>query len=47
MHSKVPGEITYPFTNFNGTTIEVWEWISNVILHLMMDLITYPYTDLS
>ena len=21
--------ITHPFPNFNGTTIEVWEWISN------------------
>ena len=25
------GEITYPFPNFNGTTVEVWEWISNFI----------------
>ena len=22
-------EITYPFPHFNGTTIEVWEYISN------------------
>ena len=22
-------EITYPFLNFNGATVEVWEWISN------------------
>ena len=22
--------ITYPFPNFNGCTVEVWEWISNV-----------------
>ena len=21
--------ITYPFQNFNGVTVEVWEWISN------------------
>ena len=27
------GEITYPFPNFNGTTVEVWEWISNFIPH--------------
>ena len=26
-------EITYPFPNFNGGTVEVWEWISNLILH--------------
>ena len=24
-------EITHPFPNFNGCTIEVWEWISNFI----------------
>ena len=22
-------EITYPFLNFNGATVEVYEWISN------------------
>ena len=27
-------EITYPFPNFNGCTVELWEWISNVIPHL-------------
>ena len=21
--------ITYPFPNFNGCTVEAWEWISN------------------
>ena len=25
--SKVCFEITYPFPNFNGCTVEVWEWI--------------------
>ena len=30
---KVWDEITYPFTNFNGATIEVWEWISNPTLY--------------
>ena len=29
MPDKVWDEITYPFPNFNGCTIEVWEWISN------------------
>ena len=24
---KVWDEITYPFPNFNGTTVEVWEWL--------------------
>ena len=27
--SKVWDEITYPFLNFNGCTVEVQEWISN------------------
>ena len=27
--SKVWDEITYPFPNFNGATVEVWEWLSN------------------
>ena len=29
MPSKVWGEITYPFPNFNGCTVEVWEWINH------------------
>ena len=33
MFSKVWGEITHPFLNFNGATIEVYEWISNFIPH--------------
>ena len=27
IHYNVRNEITYAFPNFNGTTIEVWEWI--------------------
>ena len=27
-------EITYPFPNFNGATVYVWEWISNVLPHI-------------
>ena len=33
--------ITYPFPNINSATIEVWEWISNFIPHIVMDVITY------
>ena len=32
----------YPYPIFNGTTVEVWEWISNFISHLTIDVITYP-----
>ena len=45
MPSKVD-EITYPFRNFNGTTVEVGEWISNLIPHFIVDMI-YPCWDLS
>ena len=41
MLSKVWDEITYAFSNFNGCTVEVWEWIRNFIPHFTMDVITY------
>ena len=34
-------EITYPFLNFNGCTVEVWEWINNLIPHFTGDVITF------
>ena len=37
MPSKVWDEITYPFPNFNGATVEVWEWLSIFIPHFVMD----------
>ena len=46
MPNKVQDKITYPFPNFNGATIEVWEWISNFIRHITMDVITYLCCDL-
>ena len=42
MPSKVWNEITYPFPNFSGCTMEVWEWISNFISHFIVDVITFP-----
>ena len=33
MASKVWDNFFYQFPNFNGSTIEVWEWISNLIPH--------------
>ena len=35
-------KITYSFPNFNGCTVEVWEWISNFIPHFTGHVITYP-----
>ena len=34
IYCKASDEITYTFPNFNGCTVEVWEWISNSIIHL-------------
>ena len=47
MLNKVWNDITYPFPDFNGATVEVWEWISNFISHFIMDVITYPCWDYS
>ena len=44
MPSKVWDEITYPFPNFNRSTIEVFEWISNFIPHFIMDVISHLCT---
>ena len=35
-------ENTYPFPNFNGCTVQVWEYIRNLTPHLIMDVVTYP-----
>ena len=40
-------EITYPFPNFNGGTVEVWEGISNFVPHLTRHVVTYPCWDKS
>ena len=45
MLSKVGDEITCPFPNYNGFTVEVWEWISKFTSHFIMDVITYPYVN--
>ena len=34
MYYNVWDEITYPSSNFNSATIEVWEWLNNLIPHL-------------
>ena len=47
IHYEVWEEITYPFPNFNGYTVEVWEWISNFILNSAGHVITYPYDNIS
>ena len=39
---KVWDQITYSLPNFNGCSVDVWEWISNFIPHLTGYVITYP-----
>ena len=41
MHSKVWYEITYPIPNFDGCTVEVWEWKINFIPNFIMDVDIY------
>ena len=45
IHHDVWDETTYPFPNFNGSTVEPWEWISNIIPHLKGRVIEYPCRD--
>ena len=42
MPSKVWDGITYPFPNFNVSTVEFWQRVSNFIPYFVMDVITYP-----
>ena len=47
IHYKVYEKITYPFPNFNGYTVEVWEGMSNFIPHFTGHVFTYPCWALS
>ena len=42
---KVWDEITYPFLNFKGCTVEASKWMSNVIPHFTRHVITYQCWD--
>ena len=43
IHHELWYEITYPFQNLTGPTVEVLKWISNFIPPLTRYVITYPY----
>ena len=45
MPIKVCNEIIYPFLNFSGCTVEVYEWINKFIPQYIMDVITYACWD--
>ena len=40
IHYKMWGEIPYPFPNFNGATVEVWEWIRHFFPHQACDCLS-------
>ena len=40
MHYKVWDEITYPFSNVNGTTVEIWVWMNDFTPHFTGNVIT-------
>ena len=44
-HYNVWNEMTYPFSNYNGGTVQIWERISNFIVHFTGRAITYPCWD--
>ena len=41
MHYIVFDEIIYPFPNFNGATVEIWEWKNNLIAHFAGGVIAF------
>ena len=45
MPCKAGDEITYPFPNFNGCSVDVWEHISNFNPHFIMSVINYSCSD--
>ena len=47
IHNKTWDEINNPFPNFNGATIEIWEWISYFNIHFTGHVISYPCWDYS
>ena len=34
--------MTYAVPNFNGATVEVWEWMSNFTPHFIVYMIIFP-----
>ena len=47
MPCNVWNEIIYPFPNFSICTVEVWQWLSDFIPHILMGVITYLFWDKS
>ena len=41
IHCEVCEDITCPSANINGTTVEMWEWIINIIPHFTGYVIRY------
>ena len=41
-HHKMYYDIHYLFTDFNDVSVEVWEWMNNLIPHFILYVIVYP-----
>ena len=41
IHYEAWDKITYAFSNFNGATVGVWEWMNNFIPHFTEHVITH------
>ena len=44
-HHNMCDEIIYPFPNFNGWTVYIWQRISDFALHFTVHVITYSCWD--
>ena len=42
LHWKVWDEFTSTFPSFNGSTVELWEWINDFVPHFIGHMPTYP-----
>ena len=47
MLCRVLDEINNQFSHFNVCTVYIWEWISNFILLIMIDVSVIPYRQLN
>ena len=43
IYYKMWDEIIYPFPNYKGCTVDVWEWISNLFPHFIGHMISTDY----
>ena len=45
MDKSLHAQYSVVWNYLNGAAIKVWEWISNLISHFIMNVITFPCKD--